>query len=144
MVSGCREGWRRLGDGDDGERGSVGCGDEGGGVMGCAMMLVDRWWVRWRIGAVLAQSSQPLVGLMRNMRSIILIYYARRKKKYADSMVNGKLVDVSENNEAMELPLFSLSTIANACGAKFRIQGEFLDETNVDDVVVALVNMAAP
>lgn len=30
-----------------------------------------------------------------------------------------------------------------ACGAKHRIQGEFLDETNVDDVVVALVSLAA-
>lgn len=33
--------------------------------------------------------------------------------------------------------------IIQACGAKYRIQGEFLDETNVDDVVVALVNLAA-
>lgn len=30
-----------------------------------------------------------------------------------------------------------------ACGATYHIQGEFLDETNVDDVVVALVNLAA-
>lgn len=29
-----------------------------------------------------------------------------------------------------------------ACGAKYRIQEEYLDETDVDDVVVALVNMA--
>nr|GEX62538.1 sister-chromatid cohesion protein 3 [Tanacetum cinerariifolium] len=36
-----------------------------------------------------------------------------------------------------------LNMLFEACGAKFRIQGEFLDETNVDDVVVALVNMAA-
>ncbi|GKE82814.1 sister-chromatid cohesion protein 3, partial [Tanacetum coccineum] len=36
-----------------------------------------------------------------------------------------------------------LTMLFEACGAKFRIQGEFLDETNVDDVVVALVNMAA-
>lgn len=33
--------------------------------------------------------------------------------------------------------------ILQACGAKYRIQREFLDETNVDDVVVALVNLAA-
>lgn len=29
-----------------------------------------------------------------------------------------------------------------ACGAKYQIQEELLDETDVDDVVVALVNMA--
>lgn len=29
-----------------------------------------------------------------------------------------------------------------ACGAKYQIQEEFLDETDVDDVVVTLVNMA--
>lgn len=29
-----------------------------------------------------------------------------------------------------------------ACGAKYQIQEESLDETDVDDVVVALVNMA--
>lgn len=29
-----------------------------------------------------------------------------------------------------------------ACGAKYRIQEEDIDETDVDDVVVALVNMA--
>lgn len=33
--------------------------------------------------------------------------------------------------------------IIQACGAKYCIQGELLDETNVDDVVVALVNLAA-
>lgn len=33
--------------------------------------------------------------------------------------------------------------IVQACGAKYRIQGELLDETNVDDVVVGLVNLAA-
>ncbi|GJZ25219.1 sister-chromatid cohesion protein 3 [Tanacetum coccineum] len=36
-----------------------------------------------------------------------------------------------------------LTMLFEACGAKFSIQGEFLDETNTDDVVVALVNMAA-
>ncbi|KAL8198113.1 hypothetical protein R6Q57_024198 [Mikania cordata] len=36
-----------------------------------------------------------------------------------------------------------LTMLFEACGAKYRIQGEFLDETNVDDVVVALVNLAA-
>nr|XP_043635898.1 sister-chromatid cohesion protein 3 [Erigeron canadensis] len=36
-----------------------------------------------------------------------------------------------------------LSMLFEACGAKHRIQGEFLDETNVDDVVVALVSLAA-
>lgn len=29
-----------------------------------------------------------------------------------------------------------------ACGAKFYIRGDTLDETDVDDVVVALVNLA--
>lgn len=29
-----------------------------------------------------------------------------------------------------------------ACGAKYHIEGDFLDETDVDDVVVALVNLA--
>lgn len=33
--------------------------------------------------------------------------------------------------------------IVQACGAKYHIQGEFLDETNVDDVVVGLINLAA-
>ncbi|XP_076919511.1 sister-chromatid cohesion protein 3-like [Bidens hawaiensis] len=36
-----------------------------------------------------------------------------------------------------------LAMLFEICGAKYRIQGEFLDETNVDDVVVALVNLAA-
>ncbi|XP_076890501.1 sister-chromatid cohesion protein 3-like [Bidens hawaiensis] len=36
-----------------------------------------------------------------------------------------------------------LTMLFEVCGAKYRIQGEFLDETNVDDVVVALVNLAA-
>ncbi|GJZ63772.1 sister-chromatid cohesion protein 3 [Tanacetum coccineum] len=36
-----------------------------------------------------------------------------------------------------------LTMLFEACGAKFSIQGEFLDETNIDDVLVALVNMAA-
>lgn len=36
-----------------------------------------------------------------------------------------------------------LTMLFEACGAKYCIQGEFLDETNVDDVVVALVNLAA-
>ena len=29
-----------------------------------------------------------------------------------------------------------------ACGAKYYIKGEFLDEVDVDDVVVALVDLA--
>lgn len=29
-----------------------------------------------------------------------------------------------------------------ACGAQYHIKGELLDETDVDDVVVALVNLA--
>ncbi|XP_052623568.1 sister-chromatid cohesion protein 3 [Lactuca sativa] len=36
-----------------------------------------------------------------------------------------------------------LTMLFEACGATYHIQGEFLDETNVDDVVVALVNLAA-
>ncbi|KAJ9543200.1 hypothetical protein OSB04_022907 [Centaurea solstitialis] len=36
-----------------------------------------------------------------------------------------------------------LTMLFEACGAKYSIQGELLDETNVDDVVVALVNLAA-
>lgn len=32
--------------------------------------------------------------------------------------------------------------IVQACGAKYRIKKELLDETDVDDVVVALVNLA--
>nr|GEV69096.1 sister-chromatid cohesion protein 3 [Tanacetum cinerariifolium] len=36
-----------------------------------------------------------------------------------------------------------LTMLFEACGAKFGIQGDILDETNTDDVVVALVNMAA-
>ncbi|GJW06511.1 sister-chromatid cohesion protein 3 [Tanacetum coccineum] len=36
-----------------------------------------------------------------------------------------------------------LTMLFEACGAKFSIQGEFLDETNIDDVLVTLVNMAA-
>ncbi|GJZ58932.1 sister-chromatid cohesion protein 3 [Tanacetum coccineum] len=36
-----------------------------------------------------------------------------------------------------------LTMLFEACGAKFSIQGDLLDETNTDDVVVALVNMAA-
>ncbi|XP_047325464.1 sister-chromatid cohesion protein 3 [Impatiens glandulifera] len=35
-----------------------------------------------------------------------------------------------------------LMTLFEACGAKYQIRGEFIDETDVDDVVVALVNMA--
>lgn len=32
--------------------------------------------------------------------------------------------------------------VVQACGAKYRIREEFLDETDVDDVVVALVSLA--
>lgn len=32
--------------------------------------------------------------------------------------------------------------IMQACGAKYQILEEMLDETGVDDVVIALVNMA--
>lgn len=32
--------------------------------------------------------------------------------------------------------------VVQACGAKYHIREEFLDETDVDDVVVALVNLA--
>lgn len=32
--------------------------------------------------------------------------------------------------------------ILQACGAKYHIEEDFLDQTDVDDVVVALVNMA--
>lgn len=32
--------------------------------------------------------------------------------------------------------------LLQACGAKYHIDEESLDQTNVDDVVVALVNMA--
>jgi hypothetical protein len=32
--------------------------------------------------------------------------------------------------------------IVQACGAKYSIKKELLDETDVDDVVVALVNLA--
>ncbi|GJY17725.1 G-type lectin S-receptor-like serine/threonine-protein kinase [Tanacetum coccineum] len=46
--------------------------------------------------------------------SITLLWYARVKKNKADSMVNGKLLDVSESQEAMELPIFSFSRISNA------------------------------
>ncbi|KAH8489459.1 hypothetical protein H0E87_024907 [Populus deltoides] len=35
-----------------------------------------------------------------------------------------------------------LTTLFEACGAKYRIKEELLDETDVDDVVVALVNLA--
>lgn len=35
-----------------------------------------------------------------------------------------------------------LTMLFEACGAKYRIQGEFLDETDVDDVVVDLVKLA--
>lgn len=35
-----------------------------------------------------------------------------------------------------------LMMLFEACGAKYRIQGEFLDETDVDDVVVDLVKLA--
>ncbi|KAB1203030.1 Sister-chromatid cohesion protein 3 [Morella rubra] len=35
-----------------------------------------------------------------------------------------------------------LTMLFEACGAKYCIKGEFLDETDVDDVVVALVNLA--
>ncbi|KAM7521536.1 hypothetical protein LguiA_011438 [Lonicera macranthoides] len=35
-----------------------------------------------------------------------------------------------------------LKMLFEACGAKYHIQGDFLDETDVDDVVVALVNLA--
>lgn len=40
--------------------------------------------------------------------------------------------------------IFSLHVfwIMQACGAKYQILEEMLDETDVDDVVVALVNMA--
>lgn len=34
------------------------------------------------------------------------------------------------------------STIVQACGAKYYIRGESLDEIDVDDVVIALVNLA--
>ena len=33
-------------------------------------------------------------------------------------------------------------SVVQACGAKYHIREEFLDETDVDDVVVALVNLA--
>ncbi|GJZ56347.1 G-type lectin S-receptor-like serine/threonine-protein kinase [Tanacetum coccineum] len=46
--------------------------------------------------------------------SITLLWYARVKKNKAGSMVNGKLLDVSESQEAMELPIFSFSRISNA------------------------------
>nr|GEZ59072.1 putative S-locus glycoprotein domain-containing protein [Tanacetum cinerariifolium] len=45
--------------------------------------------------------------------SITLLWYARVKKNKAD-LVNGKLLDVSENQEAMELPIFSFSRISNS------------------------------
>lgn len=32
--------------------------------------------------------------------------------------------------------------VLQACGAKYHIEEDFLDQTDVDDVVVALVNMA--
>lgn len=32
--------------------------------------------------------------------------------------------------------------VLKACGAKYHIEEDFLDQTDVDDVVVALVNMA--
>lgn len=32
--------------------------------------------------------------------------------------------------------------IEQACGAKYDLKEEYLDETDVDDVVVALVNLA--
>lgn len=32
--------------------------------------------------------------------------------------------------------------VVQACGAKYHIREELLDETDVDDVVVALVNLA--
>lgn len=32
--------------------------------------------------------------------------------------------------------------VVQACGAKYHIREEFLDETDVDDVVVALVSLA--
>lgn len=32
--------------------------------------------------------------------------------------------------------------VLQACGAKYHIGEDFLDQTDVDDVVVALVNMA--
>lgn len=32
--------------------------------------------------------------------------------------------------------------LLQACGAKYYIKGDYLDETDVDDVVVALVNLA--
>ncbi|XP_059660558.1 sister-chromatid cohesion protein 3 isoform X2 [Cornus florida] len=35
-----------------------------------------------------------------------------------------------------------LMMLFEACGAKYHLQGDFLDETDVDDVVVALVNLA--
>ncbi|XP_059437429.1 sister-chromatid cohesion protein 3 [Corylus avellana] len=35
-----------------------------------------------------------------------------------------------------------LTILFEACGAKYYIKGDFLDETDVDDVVVALVNLA--
>ncbi|KAG2697238.1 hypothetical protein I3843_07G096600 [Carya illinoinensis] len=35
-----------------------------------------------------------------------------------------------------------LMMLFEACGAKYHIKGEYLDETDVDDVVVALVNLA--
>lgn len=35
-----------------------------------------------------------------------------------------------------------MCTILQACGAKYHIQEDLLDETDVDDVVVALVNLA--
>ncbi|GKD50251.1 sister-chromatid cohesion protein 3 [Tanacetum coccineum] len=46
--------------------------------------------------------------------------------------------------EGLEAAMAELLTMRfEACGAKFSIQGEFLDQTNIDDVLVALVNMAA-
>lgn len=37
---------------------------------------------------------------------------------------------------------FYIHNLVQACGAKYYIQGESLDEIDVDDVVVALVNLA--
>ncbi|KAI7730986.1 hypothetical protein M8C21_030838 [Ambrosia artemisiifolia] len=70
-----------------------------------------------------------------------LIEAVKRNGKHIPQVVKSWVEQYEKDPKPAMVEL--LTMLFEACGATYRIQGEFLDETNVDDVVVALVNQAA-
>ncbi|XP_031122342.1 sister-chromatid cohesion protein 3 [Ipomoea triloba] len=69
-----------------------------------------------------------------------LIEVLKGNRKQIPQVVKSWVGHYEKEPEAAKLELVML--ILEACGAKYHIDEESLDQTNVDDVVVALVNMA--